>query len=145
MAAVILCTPHMPTNVSPHLNIIWLQGCCHSVHNTHAYKCVTLLLERHLAAWLLSFCAHRTRPKMCRATSSISFGCMAAAILCTPDAPKSASPCSLNIIWLHGCCHSVHTTHSYKCVTLLLEHHLAAWLLSSCAHHTCPRVHGDSP
>ena len=38
----------------------------------------------------------------------------------------------LNVIWLHGCGHSMHTTNALMCVTPLLEHHAAAQLLSFC-------------
>ena len=141
MAALISCTPHMSTCAYIiFLNLIWLHSCCHSVHTTHVHMCLSHLRGYHLASRLLSFRAHHTCPHVLVSSSWVSFGCMAADILCTPHMSTCACLIFLNIIWLHGSFHSVHTIHVHMCLSHLLEHHLAAWLLSFCAHHTRPHV-----
>merc|ERR1712023_520908 len=101
---------------------------------------VTLLLGNHLAAWLLSFCAKHNCPHVCHSTAWKSSGCMAAVILCKTQLPTCLSLYCLEIIWLHGCCHSVQKTTAHMSVTLLLGNHLAAWLLSFCAKNNCTHV-----
>ena len=107
--------------------------------------------ERHLAAWLRSFYAHHkcsyvchSTPRtscgctaavilchhiglyVCHATPGTSCGCMAAVNLCTPHMPLRVSLCFLHLIWLHGCCHPVHTTNVLTCILFLEQ----TWALS---------------